>query len=101
METEGDLRDDRESPERSHEQFGDVKAGDVLDHLAAAPADSPVRKDEARADHEITRCAETGSQRSACCGGEHAADGRSLTVGWVEHQTLAESRRRGERFLHK
>ena len=101
MQAESHLGDDRERPERSHEQLGDVEPRDVLDDLASAPAHRAVGEHEARADHEVARGTETRAQRTARSGRDDAADGRSASVGWIEHQTLAESRGCGEGLLKK
>ncbi len=83
------LDDRAERPVGAGEQLGQVVAGDVLDHLAAALGDGAVGERHAHADHEVARAAEARAQRPGVVGRDDAADRGAAAVRRVEREHLA------------
>ena len=88
--------DDAEGAERARHQLGQVIAGDVLHHLAAAGGDGAIRQNDGDADDEVANAAVAQAQRPAVIGRDHAADGCALRPQRVQRKPLPV---RGERAL--
>ena len=95
MQAHRQLHDRPQRPERAGEQLGDVVAGHVLDHLAAALRERAVGERHAHTDHEVARAAVAGAQGAGVGRGHDPSDG-GAAVRRVEREHLA---RLGERGL--
>ncbi len=88
-----DLEDRAERAERAREQLGQVVAGHVLDHLAAALRDRAVGERHAHPHHQVARPAVARPQRTRVAAGQDAAERRAVARR-VEGQHLPRLRER-------
>ena len=91
MQTERELGDDGERPERPAQQPRQVVARDVLHDPAAGLRARAVGEHEARADHEVAGRAVAVAQRPGGVGRDDAAERGVAAVRRIEHQPLAVS----------
>ena len=88
-ELHGRLDDHSERPEGADEELGQVVAGDVLDHLAAALDERARRRDHGHADEEIAARSVEVTPRTGRIARENAAERRFVGMRWVEREPLA------------
>ena len=89
------LGDHPQRAEGTDVQFHQVVARDVLHHLAARTCDLARRVGDGNADHPVAHRAIAASAEPVAVGRDHAADGRSFRMRWIEREALALLAQRG------
>src|SRR3954465_10160195 len=94
MEAEGRGGDDPGRAERAAGDLGQIEAGDVLHHLAAALGDGAVGADDRDADDQVAHGSIAGAARAEVAGRDDASDRGPVGEGRIEREHLALGARR-------
>ena len=89
VQAENRLGDDSQGAQRSRRQLGQVIAGDVFHHLAAALGERAIRQSQGDPDDQVAQRAETDPERAAVIRGQNPSYGCFLGPKRIERQSLA------------